>query len=198
MLNASRSRWPIAKLYRPGLMLIVALKLSAGCSENAAAQRLSADENSVKAAFVYSFVKYTEWPEEQWNKSPAVRVCTTGARSPLSEALIALDPKLSVRGKELEVRAVIRPQDAVNCHILVLAGREKLPDWTRPVRQMPVLSIGESDGFAAAGGVIGFFIDGEKVRFEINNEAAQRAGLKLSSQLLKLARLVKDEPKGGR
>ena len=146
----------------------------------------------MKAAFVYNFAKFTDWPDELWSKSNKLRLCMAGTRDGFSQAVAALDAKPPVRGKEIEVRSVSRPEDAATCHILVIAGREGMTQWARGVANGPVLTVGDGEGFAPSGGIIGLFVEGEKVRFEINPDAASRAGLKLSSQLLKLARLVKD------
>ena len=190
MLKLVTCQRSVAPLKRVGLLLAAAL--AAAGAGTASAQPV-ADESVIKAAFVYNFAKYTEWPEPLWNQSANLRLCTVGERGTFSAAVANLAAKPPVHGKAIEVRAVARPADVSNCHILVLAGQERMTEWTRAVRLLPVLTIGESEGFAAAGGVIGLFAEGEKIKFEINREAAQRAGLKLSSQLLKLARLVKEE-----
>ncbi len=103
-----------------------------------------------------------------------------------------------MRGKEVEVRQLSRPEEAASCHILVIAGRAKMAEWTRGVRLLPVLTVGDGEGFATNAGLIGLYAEGEKLKFEVNQEAAHRAGLRLSSQLLKLARLVRDEQGEGR
>jgi hypothetical protein len=192
--------WRLPAAHRCGRLLIaVALSLAGAWPGPAAwAQPAPAEENAVKAAFVYNFAKYTDWPDDLWNKSATLRVCTGGERGGFSQAVAALESKPPVRGKAIEARLLSRPEDAAGCHILVIAGRTKMADWTRGVRLAPVLTIGDGEGFAAGGGHIGLYAEGEKLKFEINQEAAQRSGLKLSSQLLKLARLVKDEQAGGR
>ncbi|WP_300451441.1 YfiR family protein [Accumulibacter sp.] len=174
-------------------LLAVALALVAGWPGQACAQSAPAEENTLKAAFVYNFAKYTDWPDELWSRSPTLRVCTVGERGGFAQAVAALANKPAVRGKEVEVRQLARPEEASGCHFLVVAGRARMAEWTRAVRLAPVLTVGDAEGFATSGGIIGLYAEGDRLRFEINQEAAQRAGLKLSSQLLKLARLVKDE-----
>jgi hypothetical protein len=193
-------RWPPAATHRCSRLLIaVALSLAGGWPGQAVwAQPAPADEDVLKAAFVYNFAKYTDWPDDLWNKSAKLRVCAGGERGGFSQAVAALESKPPIRGKAIEARLLSRPEDAAGCHILVIAGRTRMADWTRGVRLAPVLTVGDGEGFAAGAGLIGLYAEGEKLKFEINQEAAQRAGLKLSSQLLKLARLVKDEQAGGR
>ena len=169
---------------------LVGLALAVGAFGPARAQPVPADENALKAAFVYNFAKFTDWPEEVWNRATHLRVCASAGNDAFAKAVAGLDTKPAVRGKPVEVRMLTRPEDAAGCQILVLTGREGLAPWLRGVRNAPVLTVGEAEGFAAAGGVIGLFTEGDKLRFEINQDAAQRAGLKLSSQVLKLARLV--------
>ncbi|HMW18241.1 MAG TPA: YfiR family protein [Accumulibacter sp.] len=184
---------------QPGLSgLLGALVLALVHSASAMAQRSSADEGAVKAAFVYNFAKFTDWPEEVWNRSTTMRVCAAGARNAFSHALTALDPQLSIHGKEIEVQTISRPQEVARCHLLVITGSESVGEWLRHARTLPMLTIGDAEGFAVSGGIIGLFVEGEKVKFEINQEAALRAGIKLSSRLVKLARLVKEDPRGNR
>jgi hypothetical protein len=181
---------PARPAIRRASVALVGLVLAAGGFGPAWAQPASADENALKAAFVYNFAKFTDWPEELWNKATQLRVCASAGNDGFAKAVAALDAKPPVRGKPVEVRMLTRPEDAAGCQILVITGREGLAAWLRGVRNAPVLTVGEAEGFAAGGGVIGLFTEGDKLRFEINQEAAQRAGLKLSSQVLKLARLV--------
>lgn len=171
----------------------LAAALLASASLAAPAAQEGADENAVKAAFIYNFAKFTDWPEDVWNRSTRLRICTTGGGE-LAHAVSALENKPPVRGKAVEVRAVARADDGSGCHILVFGGRNA----TVPpgIASAPVLTVGDADGFAAGGGIIGMYIEGDKVRFEANPDAAQRAGIKLSSQILKLARIVRDARSG--
>jgi hypothetical protein len=180
------------------LVLAVALATVGGWPRPALAQFTPTDENMLKATFVYNFAKYADWPDTHWNKSPKLRICTAGVRGGFAQALAALETKPAIRDKQIEVRQLLHPEEAVGCLILVIAGRTRMAEWTRGVRLAPVLTVGDGEGFAANAGLIGLYADGDKLRFEINQEASQRAGLKLSSQLLKLARLVKDEQAGAR
>ncbi len=196
MFNLSQRVRFVVALAKAALVAAVAFALGVGGASAAPTQPAPAEENAVKAAFVYNFAKFTDWPEELSNKAGKLRLCVAATGNGFAQAVAALDSKPPVRGKEVEVLMVSRNEDASGCHILVVAGRESMAQWARSVRNAPVLTVGDGEGFAASGGVIGLFAEGEKLRFEVNQDAAQRAGLKLSSQLLKLARLVKDASGG--
>ena len=192
--SSAATVWPATVV----LALVVALTTFGGCTLPAYAQSTPTDENMLKATFVYNFAKYADWPDNLWIKSPKLRICTAGERGGFAQAVAALESKPAIRDKQIEVRQIVHPEEAAGCLILVIAGRTRMAEWTRGVRLAPVLTVGDGEGFAANAGLIGLYADGDRLRFEINQEASQRAGLKLSSQLLKLARLVRDEQAGAR
>ena len=198
MRKLHSGRRSAANAWRAALVLAAGLAMTGGGLGQASAQSRATDESALKAAFVYNFAKYTDWPDDIWNKSPKLRLCTAGERGGFTQTVAALEGKPAVRGKEVEVRQLSRPEEAASCHILVIAGRTKMAEWTRGVRSLPVLTVGDGEGFATNAGLIGLYAEGEKLKFEVNQEAAHRAGLRLSSQLLKLARLVRDEQGEGR
>jgi hypothetical protein len=175
--------------------LVAGLALVLAPEAHCLAQPSQANEASVKAAFIYNFGKFTEWPAEPWSKAAKLRLCLAGPVNELSRAVEALQGKPPVQGKALEVVSISRPADAGTCHMLVVTAQDRVgSDWIRAAAAGPVMTVGDAEGFAAAGGIVGLYVDGEKVRFEINADAAQRANLHLSSQLLKLARIVKGAP----
>jgi len=151
------------------------------------------DEYQVKAFFLYNFARYVEWPAQTFN-SPAdpIVICILG-QNPFGGAL-----EQAVHGKAVEGRTVvvhqisdIHPQ--CNCHILFVGAneRKRFRSAVADIRGSGVLTVGENEGFANDGGVINFKVEGGKVRFEINVEAAGQEQLRISSKLLSLARIVK-------
>lgn len=145
-----------------------------------------ASEDSVKAGFLLNFAKYTEWP----GGTPAGReflVCSLGPR-PLSGKLELLQGR-PLQGREIRVRTAVRPSEWRDCQLLFVAADEaqRAGGVAEALAPHPVLTIGETPGFAQAGGIIGLKLRAGRVRFDINQGAARRAGLTLSSQLLKLA-----------
>ena len=169
--------------------ILVALSSAApGClfAEDSAPQ-----EYKVKAAFLYNFTLFVEWPAEAFtgNDSP-LTVCILG-KSPFGDALDSLRGK-TVKKRKLVIRQINRVEEMGNCHVLFVSTSEKmhLPNILAAVKNQNVLTVSDMDRFAQAGGIINFITLEDKVRFEINLKAAQQSRIKISSQLLKLARDV--------
>jgi hypothetical protein len=178
---------------RPGPLtrrLLFALAALGIVATVASAEGLS--EYEVKAAFVYNFAKFTEWPAEVWARPGALRVCVAGPSNEFATALDGLGDKPAIQGKAVQVVRINAGAEVSGCHVLVLTARERIArDWLQRASGGPVLTVGDADGFAQAGGVVGLTLDGERVRFDINVDTVQQARLRLSSNLLKLARIVK-------
>ena len=149
-------------------------------------------EYAVKAAFLYNFAKFIEWPQAASGVTRGPIVLCVFAGEPYREPLAAIDGK-SAQGRTLQVRRGVHPDEIKSCDMLFIAESEErsIPELLRLARGWPVLTIGDIEGFAASGGMIGLVYAEDRVQFEINNRAAQRANLKIGSQLLRLARLVK-------
>jgi hypothetical protein len=145
---------------------------------------------AVKAAFVYNFTKFVAWPSED---TGPLQVCLVGEADPLLIALAGLEGKQS-QGRSIRVRDV-DPQAAAlkACQLIVIGSKEgnRVGAILKEAQNSPALTVSEIENFADAGGMIGLVISDARVRFEVNAEAAQRANVKLSAQLLKLARSVK-------
>ena len=155
-------------------------------------------EYELKAAFLFNFAKFVDWPPNAFAgpESPFL-VCVLGA-DPFG---IALDNAL--RGKIIaehpaSVARVKRVADISSCQILFVAASEShlLPEVLAKLRGQCVLVIGETNDFASSGGAIQFTLEDNRIRFFINPDAADRAGLKISSKLLALAKIVRDAPTG--
>ncbi len=143
-------------------------------------------EYQIKAAFIYNFAVYVEWPTEQKPRT----VCTLGADT-FAPALETISGKV-VKNQTLMVRRIAEIEDAGACDILFIGRSERinLPSILDTVRNRPVLTISDMERFTHAGGMIGLLSRDNKVLFEINLKRAQQSQLKVSCQLLKLARDV--------
>jgi hypothetical protein len=151
----------------------------------------ASDPDLLKAAFVYNFAKFTQWPEGTWAKpSASFHLCTLG-QDPLVDLLSGLRGE-SVGGHPVEVVAVDLPLSGRTCHLLYLAGsgRPKLPDLLDGINGQPVLTVSQTAYFARGGGMVELYPDEDRLRFRVNVEAAQAAGLRLSARLLHLAQIV--------
>jgi hypothetical protein len=149
-------------------------------------------ESQVKAAFLYRFTEYAEWPARPEPDAPFVFGVV--GPSPVEGALRAALSGKTWNSRPCVVRAVENAQDLSGCQVVFVAASQvrRASEWLAAVRGSAVLVVGESAGFAAAGGTIGFFSEAGRLRFEINPGAAARAHLRLSSRLLDLAVIVHD------
>lgn len=153
--------------------------------------QVAASEYQVKAAFLYNFTKFVEWPPAAFEDERATfRVCIVGG-NPFGESLEEVIAGQEVEGRKLTLLRADDLADPTGCHLLFLgrSERQRTAEVLAAVREANVLTVGEAEGFLEQGGVINFKLDNGKVRFEINPAAAERAGLKMSSKLLRLATL---------
>lgn len=146
----------------------------------------SPSEDEVKVGFILNFIKYTTWPAMAGDDA-TLRICADHAQA-LSGRLDSLNGR-QVMGRTIHVVAPVRAADWRGCQVLFLEGVDgTLPvDGLHALAAAPVLTISDVPDFAAQGGMIGLKLRADRVRFDINQGASRRAGLVLSSQLLKLA-----------
>jgi uncharacterized protein DUF4154 len=147
-------------------------------------------EYEVKAAFLYNFIQFVEWPPAALaDPSSPFRVCVYG-QDPFGTVLERTMRGEQRSGHPLTVEIVPIGESAMQCHLLFVpqsqAGRAAAA--LRTTGDAPILSIGESPNFLRAGGMINLFVEGGRVRFDINMSAASARGLVPSSKLLRVAR----------
>ncbi len=155
-------------------------------------------EYDVEAAYLYNFGKFVQWPTGAPNASAAVfTICVIGD-DPLEARLQAVVGKETINGRNVAVKRLSRPRGASQCQVLFIPAREEdlIGRDLEEVRRTPILTVSDSPDFTRHGGMIGFVIQNHRVRFEVNIAAARKAGLQLSSELLKVALNVTGE--GGR
>lgn len=153
-----------------------------------------ASEQVLKAGFVFNFAKFTDWPAGAVAANAPLQLCLAGGEAPTAFAR-AVEGR-AVQGHLLVLRRTTKLEELRQCHIVYLSDLEerKLTDSLRVIRRLPILTISDSDGFVELGGMIGLVAEADRLQFEVNADAAQAAGLKISSQLLRLARHVKGRP----
>jgi uncharacterized protein DUF4154 len=170
----------------------VAAILIAGPLPYRAAAANAVDEYQVKAAFIYNFAKFVEWPGDASGNS--FDICVAGS-DPFGAALDGIIRGKALDGRPLSVRRLKRTEDALTCRLLFFGAmnHRNASLLLTQLRNQPVLTVGEGREFPAQGGIVGFYVLDQRVRFEINREAAARAHLKISSKLLSVATLCTEE-----
>jgi len=172
------------------LVPLLAAAPTAGGTGGAAGANL---EYQVKAAFLYNFAKFVGWPAGA--AGPFV-VCIAGD-DPFGASLEEVLRGKAVNGRAFVVRRLGKASATGGCHILFVSGSER-----KRLREVlgatprGVLTVGDCEEFAKSGGIVGFTLVEGKVRFEVNIDAAGASGLKISAQMLSLAKLV-HTPKEG-
>jgi hypothetical protein len=164
-----------------------------------AAQDRQASEYRSKAIFLTTFPSFVDWPDTAF-PSPQARfvICVRGDFS-FGTTLAAVARGAAPHGRSVEVRWVHTDQDLLNCQIAFVSRSEakRYVKLLQTVAGAGVLTVGETEGFLAAGGAISFSLEGESLRFEVNLVAAENAHLKISSRLLTLAWRVVKQSAGG-
>jgi hypothetical protein len=168
-----------------------ALVASTGVPERLQAQS-RVDEYQVKAAFLFHFAQFVEWPQQAFkNDTEPIVYCVIG-EDPFHGALDAALNGKSIDAHPVQVRHVKRTEETLGCQVVFIGEPEKhlLPEVLAALKHNPVLIVGESEHFVQNGGTIGFCLEENRIRFEINLASAERARLKISSKLLALAKNV--------
>jgi hypothetical protein len=151
-------------------------------------------EYEVKAAFIHNFTKFIDWPPEAFEEDNSTfRIGILGA-GPIDKPLMNLNGK-KVDRRSLEISKVKNLSDVSQYHLIFVNPSEngRLRSILRTLKGTGILTVGDSPGFADQCGVFNFYLKKGKVRFEVNIEASRRENLKISSRLLRLARIVNSQ-----
>jgi hypothetical protein len=175
----------VLRLFRVQVLSVVLLAVMSGGLASAD----EVDEYHLKAAFLYNFAQFVEWPAEAFKSADEqIGLCVLG-ENPFGSALNQAVKGKTAAGRKFAVREISEPKEAGRCHILFVAGSEsgRVKPVLAELKGRNVLTVGETEDFAAAGGVITFRLKATRVRFGIDIQAASSANLKISSKLLMLA-----------
>ena len=167
-----------------GLGLMVLLGAAAGQADDS-----PPSEYQLKAAFIFNFAKFVDWPAKAFAEESSPIVIGVLGDDPFGEELKRTILNKAVAGRSVTNRSVSSIEEARSCHILFISTSEKqrLREIFDGLRGASVLTVGETDQFTEAGGMINFVIRDKRIRFEIRDDIARDAGLKISSKLLSLA-----------
>ncbi len=162
-------------------------------------QTSRAREYQIKAGFIFNFVQFVEWPTSAFPTADApIRIGLLGD-DPFNGGLDATVQGEKIKGRSIVVERGNRLAELAGCHVIFVGSSQRTQTATivAALAGQPVFTVGDMPKFAEQGGILNFYLEGQKLRFEINRAAAQRSGLRLRSQLLALARLVGPAPETG-
>ena len=185
MSQVKRGSLLLSRVVRSFLFLaLVSSVLSVGV------QAQSSNEYQVKAAFLYNFAKFVDWPGDAFGNTNAPLVIGVIGDDPFGGALDQAINGKTINGRPLVVRRLRWGQDLRSCHIIFISSseRQRLPQIIQSLKGASVLTVGDMGQFNQQGGIINFILEANKVRFEINSSAAGQARLRISSKLLSLAK----------
>ncbi len=177
-------KWRVWGKGKVGAIMLYCLALG---SPEARAQH---GEYAVKAAFLYNFAKFAEWPEVSFAAEDRSFVVGVVGEDPFGGVLDGMLADKMLKGREVKVVHFAEPVEALRtCHILFVGkvAKGRLKEVKARIDGAPVLTVGEMDGFIAAGGMINFVLVEGRVRFAIDGEKAKKVGLKVSAKLLRLS-----------
>lgn len=150
-------------------------------------------EYQLKAAFIYNFGQFIEWPDKAFSDSGGTFVVAVIGPDPFGDALQNAMQGKKVGDRPIVVKHFESADQAGGCQLLFVPAAEDdgLAEIFKAIADRSILTVGESTSFLSAGGTIQFLIENNKIRFEINLDSANKAGLRISSRLLSLARIYK-------
>jgi hypothetical protein len=171
-----------------------ALRTAAAVAWVAVAAAQAPTITAVKAAFLYNFANFAEWPADSLSPGQRLSLCVIGDNG-IADALNQTIKGHTVKGHELTV-AVLKADGSLRaCHLLYASGLDmnRIAQLMQALKGASVLTVSDSDKFAESGGIAQLILENDRMHFAINAAAADRARIRLSSKLLNLARMVKDE-----
>ena len=168
---------------------VIALALVVGASPSPAAAQTAALEYRVKAAFLYKFVPFIDWPAAAFQTPTSPVVLCVAGRDPFGAMLDQTVAGQSVDARPIVVRRLTKAEPTAGCHILYIGGSQaqSAADAIASVRGAPVLTVTDQAADGPARGAIHFVVRDNRVRFHIDTASAAQNGLKMSSKLLSLA-----------
>jgi len=191
--NGSADRWT-SRVGRAVWLMILGMSLVFRATPGSA-QVVRAPEYSLKAAYLFNFTQFVEWPSNSFISPDAPIVIGVLGEDPFGGALDQAIKGKAVHGRSFELKRFKQIGEMRGCHVLFVCASEaaRLPEIFLAAQKGGILTVSDIDRFAERGGIINFYKENNKVRFKINLNAAERAGTKISSQLLRLGTIVREE-----
>jgi len=186
---------------KPYILLLTLFSLVLVAAPRVRADSEKSKEYQIKAAFLYNFINFVDWPKEKVTDSNNLITIGIIGTDPFGKAFEPLKNK-QAKGKKVIIKRFISLKESEKsdnqiqairkCHLLFVCRSEKqqLRKIINIVKDHSVLLVGDMNDFLESGGIVNFVIENQKVRFEINNNAAKQAKLNIRSKLLRLAKKV--------
>jgi hypothetical protein len=145
-------------------------------------------EPALKAAFIYNFAKFTEWPADSMSGQEPFVLCVVGDAA-VGDALKRAVNARVLAGHAMSVSSLVQGSPPGKCQVLYISGvtAAQAAQLVTGERDLPVLTISDLEGFIGLGGIARFFFENGQLRFSVHLESAERAHLRISSRLLTLA-----------
>ncbi len=190
MTNCAQNQYASAGKF--GAVWFSALLLVASLASTPTARGvddIETKEAKVKAAFLLNFARYIEWPESAFSSSNSPVVIGLFGQDPLERNLAMTVEGRTVENHPVQVKRAKKVSELADCHVVFVSSseRDRLRGLLPALQSRPILTVSDMDGFISSGGMILLKKKQGLMRFDINREAAERAGLKINSKLLKLA-----------
>jgi hypothetical protein len=179
------------RLLRPIIAIGICLSMALGAS----AQALDSSDSSeylIKAGFIYNFAKLVGWPGGAFAQADSPIVIGILGTDPFGGIIDRILADKKVDARRFVIKRLKWGMEFKDCDILFVGASETvhLEEVIRAVKGLPILTIGETPGFAKRGCIINLIVEDNKVRFEVNLDAAKQADLNVSSRLLALAKII--------
>ncbi len=167
--------------------------LSAGITS---AQQIRSGEYNIKAAFVYNFTRFIEWPDSAFAEPRSPFVIGVIGADPFGSRLEAIMNGETVKGRPIQIRRFNNLSQSGNCHIVFVSGKTQadVKKLCEQLRGKPILTVSDRKNFDEEGGIIMFATEDNRIKVIINSTAAKASTLNISSKLLKIAELKEEQP----
>ena len=191
-------RFGLRRLRLRVLFLIALLLLAVASPIRVAhAQPPAPSQSDVQAVYLFDFAKFVRWPAAE--ETEPLTICTA-APKPFADTVARLIAGERIESRPLAIRTIQSPADETGCAILFIdaSAKDRIGDLLAATAGKPVLTVSDAPGFLDRGGMIQFLVVGNRVRFSVDLRPAERSGVSLSSELLKVAVSVNGRPEAGK
>ncbi len=183
----------LARTVTRWLVMLIGLAMFGGAAAAIRGGEARFNEYELKAGYLVNFTKFIAWPKNSFRASDAPFVIGVAGSSPCTSILLEITKGLKISGRNIVIKVLETPAAVQGTQVLFLPAAQdsRLKDWLAAAHRGGVLTVGESESFFKQGGILNYFREEEKIRFDLNIDQAESTGLQVSAQLQKLARTLR-------